>query len=43
METILQDISHSIRMLGKNRGFAIVAIITIALAIGANTAIFSVV
>ena len=43
METILQDISHSIRMLGKNRSFAIVAIITIALAIGANTAIFSVV
>ena len=43
METILQDISHSLRMLTKNRSFAIVAIITIALAIGANTAIFSVV
>ena len=43
METILQDLSHSIRMLTKNRSFAAVAILTIALAIGANTAIFSVV
>ena len=43
METIMQDLTQSFRMLVKNRGFAIVAILTIALAIGANTAIFSVV
>src|SRR5215211_1024606 len=43
MEQIRQDISHSLRMLAKNRSFALVAILTIALAIGANTAIFSVV
>jgi predicted permease len=43
METILQDLTHSFRMLVKSRSFAFVAILTIALAIGANTAIFSVV
>jgi predicted permease len=37
-----QDISYTLRTLRRNPGFAIVSIITLALAIGANTAIFSV-
>lgn len=42
MDTILRDLNHSFRMLWKNRTFALVAIFTVALGIGANTAIFSV-
>jgi putative ABC transport system permease protein len=43
MNTILQDLRLAVRTLTKARGFTVVAVLTLAVALGANTAIFSVV
>jgi putative ABC transport system permease protein len=43
METFLQDLKHSVRMFGQSKVFTATAILALALGIGANTAVFSIV
>ena len=43
MQIVRRELRHALKQLGKNPGYSLVVILTLALSIGANTAIFSVV
>src|ERR1700722_18950807 len=43
VDSLFQDVKFAIRQLSRNRGFALTAVLTLALGIGASTAVFSLV
>ena len=43
MQTLIRDLRYSVRQLIKNPGFTLTAVISLALGIGATTAVFSVI
>src|SRR4028118_309700 len=43
LDTMYRDVRYAVRALGRNPGFALTAVLTLALGVGANTALFSLV